>query len=100
MPYERRGTAKFGCKLSALRLEHIANNDPRSFSDEQASLGRALTACTTTDEYDFPFETVHFALHCRPRPVPPRERSESAARCDGLGKALLPGAIARTQLIP
>jgi len=70
VPYERRGTAKFGCKLSALRLKHIANNDPRSFSDEQASLGRALTACSSTDEYDFPFETIHLSSICRLRPVP------------------------------
>ena len=34
VPYERRGTAKFGYELSAFRLEYIANNDPCSFSDE------------------------------------------------------------------
>jgi len=53
VPYERCGMAKFGCKLAALRLEHIANNDPRSFGDEQASRGCALSACSATDEYDF-----------------------------------------------
>ena len=63
MPYKRYGMAKFGCKLTALRLEDIPNNDPRSFGDEQASLGCALTACSSTDEYDFPFEAIHFVLH-------------------------------------
>src|ERR1700736_6030559 len=52
--------AKFGCKLAALRLEHIANDDPRSFCGEQASLGCALSACASTDKYDFPFEAIHF----------------------------------------
>ena len=48
---------------AALWLEHIANNDPRSFGDEQASLGCALSACSSTDEYDFAFEAIHFVLH-------------------------------------
>src|SRR5467141_52981 len=48
---------------AALRLEYIANDDPRSFCDEQASLGCALSARSSTDEYDFPFEAIHFVLH-------------------------------------
>jgi hypothetical protein len=63
LPYERGGIAKFGCKLVALRLKHVANDDPRSLCDEQASLGCALSARSSTDEYDFPFETIHFVLH-------------------------------------
>ena len=55
MPYEHYGTAQFGSQLMALRLKHIANHDPCSFRDEQASLGRALSACASADEYDFPF---------------------------------------------
>src|ERR1700724_216146 len=47
----------------ALRLEYVANHDPRSFCGEQASLGCALSACSSTDEYDFPFEEIHFVLH-------------------------------------
>jgi hypothetical protein len=43
LPYERCGIAEFGCKLAALRLEHITNDDPRSFCGEQASLGGALS---------------------------------------------------------
>ena len=57
VPYERRGTAEFRCKLSALLLEHIANNNPRSFGDEQESLGRALTACSSTDVHSRPAPT-------------------------------------------
>jgi hypothetical protein len=63
LPYERCGIAKFGCKLPALGLEHIANNDPRAFGGEQASLGCALSACASTDEYHFPFEAIHCVLH-------------------------------------
>ena len=63
LPYECCGIAKFGCKLAALRLKHIANDDPRSFCGEQASLGFALSACSSTDEYDFAFEAIHFVLH-------------------------------------
>jgi hypothetical protein len=51
-------------ELTALRLKHIANDDPCSFRDEQASIGRALASA---DEYDFPFEAIHlFSLHCLP----------------------------------
>jgi hypothetical protein len=28
---ERRGITKFGCNVAALWLEHIADDDPRSF---------------------------------------------------------------------
>src|SRR6266478_9746984 len=63
LPYERCGVAKFGCELAALRLEHIANDDPCSFCGEQASLGCALSACSSTDEYDFAFKAIHFVLH-------------------------------------
>jgi hypothetical protein len=63
LPYERCSIAKFGCELAALRLEHIANDDPRYFCGEQASLGCALSACSSTDEYDFAFEAIHFVLH-------------------------------------
>src|SRR3984893_18609376 len=55
--------AKFGCKLVALRLKHVANDDPRSLCDEQASLGCALSARSSTDKYDFPFETIPFVLY-------------------------------------
>jgi hypothetical protein len=55
--------AKFGCKPAALRLEHIANDDPRSFRGEQASLGCALSACASADQYYFPFEAIHSFLH-------------------------------------
>jgi hypothetical protein len=54
--------AKLRYKPLALRLEHIANNDSCPFGDEQASLGRALSARSSTDEYDFPFEAIHFVL--------------------------------------
>jgi hypothetical protein len=54
--------AKFGCKPAALRLEHIANDDPRSFRGEQASLGCALSACASADQYYFPFEAIHSFL--------------------------------------
>jgi len=60
LPNERGGRAKFECQLAAFRLKHVANDDLGSFRDEQASLGCALTACSSTDEYDFPFEAVHF----------------------------------------
>ena len=81
MPYERRGTAEFRCKLSALLLEHIANNNPRSFGDEQESPGRALTACSSTDEYDFPFETIHFGFSiCHSRPAPTKAARSRLAR--------------------
>jgi hypothetical protein len=50
---ERCGITKFGCNLVALWLEHIANDDPRSFCDEQPSLSCALSARSSTDEYDF-----------------------------------------------
>src|SRR5205823_7900120 len=63
LPYKRCGIAEFGCELAAFRLEHIANDDPRSFCGEQASLGCALSACSATDEYDFFFEAVHFVLY-------------------------------------
>ena len=101
VPYECRGTAKFGCKLSALRLEHIPNNDPCSLSDEQASLGRALTACSSTDEYDFPFEAIHLSSiavqdRCRPRRhVPGLARMQPASTV----MVRLLGLIARTQFI-
>jgi hypothetical protein len=62
LPYERCGIAEFGCKLAALRLEHITNDNPRSFCGEQASLGGALSACAPTDEYDFAFEAIQFLL--------------------------------------
>jgi hypothetical protein len=61
VPYERCSMTQFRRKLLALRLDHIANNNSRSFGDEQASLGLALTACSSTDEYDFPFETIHLS---------------------------------------
>src|SRR5215469_6994011 len=63
LPNERGGRAKFGCQLAAFRLDHIANDDLGSFRDEQASLGCTLPACSSTDEYDFPFEAIHFVLH-------------------------------------
>jgi hypothetical protein len=63
LPYESGGIAKFRCKLVALRLKNVANEDPRSLCDEQASLGCALSARSSTDKYDFPFETIHFVLH-------------------------------------
>src|SRR6516164_8450127 len=82
--------AKFGCKLTALRLEDIPNNDPRSFGDEQASLGCALTACSSTDEYDFPFEAIHFVLHLPFETGVDRGGAlpvgEDGARLDGHGK--------------
>jgi hypothetical protein len=49
----RRGATKFRCNLAALWLEHIANDDARSFCDEQPSLSCALSSCPATDEYDF-----------------------------------------------
>jgi hypothetical protein len=63
LPDECRGMAKFGCKPAALGLAHIADDDPRSFCSEQASLGCALSACASTDQYDFPFEAIHSLLH-------------------------------------
>jgi hypothetical protein len=63
LPYERCGIAEFGCKLAALRLEHITNDNLRSFCGEQASLGGALSACAPTDQYYFPFEAIHSLLH-------------------------------------
>jgi hypothetical protein len=64
LPDERCGRAKFGCQLAALRLEHIANDDPGSLCDEQASLGCALPAGSPTDEYDFPIEAIHLSSNC------------------------------------
>jgi hypothetical protein len=61
LPYEYCGIAQFGSQLMALRLKHIANHDPCSFRDEQASLGRALSACASADEYDFPFQAIHLS---------------------------------------
>jgi hypothetical protein len=52
---------KPGSELTPLRLEHIANDDPCSFRDEQASLGRALSACASADKDDFPFEAIHLS---------------------------------------
>jgi hypothetical protein len=59
LPYEHGGIAQFRSELTSLRLEHIANDDPCSFRDEQASLGRALSTSASADEYDFPFEAIH-----------------------------------------
>jgi hypothetical protein len=50
LPYEHCGIAKFGCKLVALRLKNVASDHPRSLCDEQASLGCALSARSSTDE--------------------------------------------------
>jgi hypothetical protein len=50
---ERCGITKLGCNLATLWLEDIANDDPRSFCDEQAGLSCALSACPSSDEYDF-----------------------------------------------
>jgi hypothetical protein len=47
MQYELRDIAKLGCKLTTLRLKHIADDDPISLRGEQASLGRALSACAS-----------------------------------------------------
>jgi hypothetical protein len=61
LPYENCGIAQFGSELTALRLKHIANDDSRSLRDKQASLGRALSACASADDYDFPFEAIHLS---------------------------------------
>jgi hypothetical protein len=63
LPDERCGITKFGCNLAALWLEHIANDDPRSFCDEQPSLSCALSACSSTDKYDFASQAIHLVLH-------------------------------------
>src|SRR6516164_11096594 len=93
--------AQFGRKLLALRLDHIANNNTRAFGDEQASLGRALTACSSTDEYDFPFEAIHFVLHLLLETGADRggtfQVGKDATRSDDDGRAT--GPIARRRLI-
>jgi len=63
LPNECCSRAKLRCQLAAFRLEYIANDDPGSFCGEQASLGCTLSACSSTDEYDLPFEAIHFVLH-------------------------------------
>jgi hypothetical protein len=40
-------------------VEHIANNHPRSFVDEQLRFGSALAAGTTGNQSDFSFQTIH-----------------------------------------
>ena len=40
--------------MAALRLEHIANDDPGSFCGEQASLSGALPACSPLMSMTFP----------------------------------------------
>jgi hypothetical protein len=60
LPNEGRGRAEFGCQLAAFRLEHVANDNPGSFCDEQTSFRCAVPACSSTDEYDFSFETILF----------------------------------------
>jgi group II intron reverse transcriptase/maturase len=55
------GVIKFGCKLTTLRLEHIANDDPRSFCGEQASLGCALSACAPLISMTFPLRRSIFS---------------------------------------
>jgi hypothetical protein len=61
VPYKRGGVAQFGCKPAPFWLEHVTNNHPCSFGDEQASLGRTLSSRSPTDEYDFVFQAIHFS---------------------------------------
>jgi hypothetical protein len=65
LPYEYCGIAQFRSELTAFRLKDIANDDPCSFRDEQASLGRTLSACASADDYDFPFEAIHLSSFAR-----------------------------------
>jgi len=60
LPHKDSGRAKLRCQLAAFRLEHVANDNPGAFRDEQARLGCTLPACSPTDEYCLPFETIHF----------------------------------------
>ena len=88
VPYERCSMTQFRRKLLALRLDHIANNNPRSFCDEQESLGRALTACSSTD------------VHSRPAPTKAARSRLVRMQPASTVMVRLLGPIARTPFIP
>jgi len=64
--HKLRAIRKSGRGARDANLEEAAlENDPGAFCGDQASLGCALPARSSTDEYDFPFEAIHF---CPPLP--------------------------------
>src|ERR1700758_4302333 len=63
LPNEGRGRAEFGCQLAAFGLEHVANDNPGSFCNEQTSFRCPCPRAPPLMSMIFPLRRSILGLH-------------------------------------